>query len=200
MQVGREETSPREARLRHRGRGVWPGISAGVWALLCLGCATPYDCADCSPPRSCCCSYHACTDNLVTKLTAAECARRDLKELERSSGKLSRHFHAGFREAYRDLALGRLAQIPPVPPSKYWTAYYRSERGQADVDDWFAGYQAGLEWGQTSGVSRFHRVASSGWSSYGASWDSVPAGAYPVVGAQGAPADGSSLSPASWRY
>lgn len=200
MQVGRQETSPCEARQRRRSRSVWLGLSAGVWAVLSSGCVAPFDCADCSPPRSWCCTYHACTDHLLTKLTAAECARKDLKELERTCGKHSRHFAAGFREAYRDLALGRLAQIPPVPPSKYWTAYYRSERGQADVDDWFAGYAAGLEWGQTSGVSRFHRVASSGWSSYGTSWDSAPAGAYPVVGSRGEPVDGSTLSPASWRY
>lgn len=200
MQVRREETSPREAGGRRRGRGIWPGLSAGVWAALSLGCVAPHDCADCAPPRSWCCSYHACTDNLVTKLTAGECARRDLKELERTCGKQSRHFAAGFREAYRDLALGRLAQMPPVPPSKYWTAYYRSERGQADVDDWFAGYQAGLEWGQTSGVSRFQRVAGSGLSSYGTSADLVPAGAYPVVGSQGEPVNGSTWAPASWRY
>jgi hypothetical protein len=102
--------------------------------------------------------YERNADEYVTAKTAMKCAKRDLDAV---CGDPSKHFEAGFTQAYRDLAEGRLATVPPVPPSKYWTAYYRSCAGQADVADWFAGYEAGLNSGLQSGVSRFNRITAS---------------------------------------
>jgi hypothetical protein len=169
-----------------------PLATAGLCAAMSFGCTASRYCADCVPPRSFGCSYHPCCDKLLTKFTADQCARKDLKAWEKDCGKQSRHFAAGFHEAYRDLALGRLAQLPPVPPSRYWTAYYRSCAGQKDVQDWFAGYEAGLEWGWNSGVSRFNRVASTlggvGGMSAHEAWDAAGSASLPVQAAPFEPA------------
>lgn len=139
-------------------RMVYSGLVAG---LMC-GCQSAdcsRQCDDCLPPKSVGYGYMPKVDEYVTKKTAVGCANDDLKELGKSCGKTSKDFETGFRQAYVDLSLGRPARAPAVPPREYWTAYYRSCAGAPAVDDWFAGYQAGLEWGLRGGVSRFNRIA-----------------------------------------
>ena len=140
---------------------VYSGLVAG---LLC-GCQSASRhsecCDDCVPPKSACPKYCGLSDTLVTKTTALQCAHSDLKELRKTCGKLSGDYTDGFEQAYVDLAMGRPALTPPVPPRKYWTAYYRSCAGDPAVADWFEGYRAGLDWGCRGGVSRFNQIAHS---------------------------------------
>ena len=103
--------------------------------------------------------YKQRCDDCVTRQTALHCAWRALDEYDyQSPCAVSGHFAAGFERAYLDLAENRAPQPPSVPPSKYWSAYYRSCAGRPHVEDWYAGYQAGLEHGQHGGVSRFNRI------------------------------------------
>lgn len=149
-----------------------------------VGCAATEDrCDDCLPKKSLDPSYHACPDTWITKLTAKECAERDLKQHHCGGKKPSKHFRSGFEQAYVDLALGRRAVAPPIPPPKYWNAYYRSCEGDHAVTDWFAGYDAGLQSGQYSGVSRFNRVANS-WATREHE-GAPPAGGCPTCGPAG---------------
>lgn len=133
-------------------------------ALMLGGCSLVGPrCSDCIPPKTTAMSYHAFDDKMVSKGTAKKCAARDLKEFYGKSCQPSKHFADGFEQAYVDLALGKLAVVPAVPPPKYWNAYYRSCEGIPAVQDWFAGYEAGLQTGANRGVSHFNRVANS-WS------------------------------------
>ncbi len=133
-------------------------------ALMLGGCSLLGPrCSDCIPPKTSASCYNTFQDKMVTKGTAKQCAARDLKQFYGKSCQPSKHFADGFQEAYVDLALGKIAAVPAVPPSKYWTAYYRSCEGVPAVQDWFAGYEAGLQTGADRGVSRFNRVANS-WS------------------------------------
>jgi len=103
--------------------------------------------------------YKQRCDDCVTRQTALQCAWHALDEFDyQSSCPVSSHFAAGFEQAYVDLAENRAPRPPSVPPSKYWSAYYRSCAGRPHVEDWYAGYEAGLESGQQSGVSRFNRI------------------------------------------
>ena len=103
--------------------------------------------------------YKQRCDDCVTRQTALHCAWRALDEYDyQSPCAVSGDFAAGFERAYIDLAENRAPLPPSVPPSKYWSAYYRSCAGRPHVEDWYAGYQAGLERGQQGGVSRFNRI------------------------------------------
>lgn len=133
-------------------------------ALMLGGCSLVGPrCSDCVPPKSYSSYYQSFSDKLVTKGTAEGCAARDLKEFYGKECATSKHFADGFTQAYVDVALGKLAVVPAVPPSKYWNAYYRSCEGAPAVHDWFAGYEAGLQTSYERGVSQFNRVVSS-WS------------------------------------
>lgn len=116
-------------------------------------------CDDCTPRRPFTCDYYPWWDYHVTEYTAQKCAFRAYREYKQTCGRpASHHFKCGFIAAYEDLALNRQPVPPIVPPPKYWNAYYRSCAGEQYVDDWFAGYDAGLEMGLNSGVSRFRTL------------------------------------------
>ncbi len=117
-------------------------------------------CDDCVPPwMPYLGHYKQRCDDCVTRQTALHCAGRDLHEYgSQSPCPVSTDFAAGFEQAYVDLAENRAPQPPSVPPSKYWSAYYRSCAGREKVEDWYAGYQAGLDRGLRGGVSRFNRI------------------------------------------
>lgn len=153
-------------------------VSGCVAGLLC-GCASTSGtdrCDDCLPPKSSAWGYTAWYDNLVTKDTAKKCAKDALDKLD-DDADLSKHFEDGFQQAYVDLAFGRRAVTPPVPPKGYWNAFYRSCAGADDVADWFAGYRMGLEIGSQSGVARFNRVATSWRGGPGCPVDGAPTAA-----------------------
>lgn len=143
-------------------------MSRGLLALLVLGwicgCSTigglgsKGDCDDCLPPPIAGQVYNHTCDNLITSLTAQGCARRDLKEVKRACHGLTADFQRGYTQAYIDLAAGRPACVPAVPPQKYWYAWHRSCAGSEAVEEWYAGYSAGLDDGVNGGVSRFNRI------------------------------------------
>ena len=122
---------------------------------------TSGDCCDsCVPCRPWTCGYYPWMDYHGTEHTAQKCAFRALHQYKQSCGRpVSHHFKNGFISAYEDLALNRRPSPPVVPPPLYWNAYYRSCAGQGHVDEWYAGYQAGLSMGSESGVSRFREIA-----------------------------------------
>lgn len=116
------------------------------------GCQPPW----CAPHHH----YKPVVDNLITWHTAKHCASRDLQQLRRNRKfRVTNDFAHGFREAYNDIALGRDQSIPPVPPQKYWYAYFRSPAGQRHIDEWYEGYRTGLAMGRDGGVDQFNEVA-----------------------------------------
>ncbi len=159
-----------------RGHGRRTGMSRMMLLVMlgaCLmasGCVAPHcggfacgpgaRCDDCVPPWvSHCGHYRQRLDDKVTRMTALKCAWHGLESYRgRGGGAVSSDFAAGFEQAYVDLAENRTPQPPSLPPSKYWSAFYRSCAGRPYVEDWFAGYHAGLEMGLHSGVSRFNQI------------------------------------------
>lgn len=146
-------------------------MSRAITMLLgCLalsGCArlhqtTDCPCDDCLPPpvagRF---HYQGYLDNCLTTCTAQKCAKRDLKQMHCADDALPPDFQEGYTQAYIDLAAGRSACVPAVPPKKYWHAWHRSCAGRDAVDQWYAGYRNGLDHGAYSGVSRFNRIVPS---------------------------------------
>jgi hypothetical protein len=102
--------------------------------------------------------YHRKLDNCITSLTAQNCACRDLRQFKHECGPVSCDFRYGYTQAYIDLAFGRPACVPAVPPPKYWHAWYRSCGGRDAVEEWYAGYRAGLDHGVNGGVNHFNRI------------------------------------------
>ena len=146
-------TSPRGLSLTVAELGMYsPSWSAAPES--CDGCG---DCIPCKPYSDFYISKH---DYALTAHTAHRCAVRALKEYRMTCGgsHLSYDFKYGFVMAYEDLALNRRPSPPVVPPPKYWNAYYRSCAGKGNVEDWFAGYDAGREMGLNSGISKFNEV------------------------------------------
>jgi hypothetical protein len=116
-------------------------------------------CSDCVPPRVPCWKYMPHVDDFVVQETAKSCACRALARYRsQCGGPISKDFKAGFTRAYIDLAESRTPQPPSIPPSRYWSAYYRSCAGRPHIEDWYAGYRVGLEIGSQSGVSQFNRI------------------------------------------
>ena len=147
------------------GCATAPCGPGGGWACGSAGVCGPRGfchrgCDDCVPPWTpYFCHYKQRCDDCVTRQTARHCAWRDLDEHDYQCPRpVSSHFAAGFERAYVDLAENRAPQPPSVPPSKYWSAFYRSCAGRPYVEDWYAGYQAGLERGQQGSVSRFNQI------------------------------------------
>lgn len=142
-------------------------------------------CDDCVPPWTPYFGhYKQRMDDCVTRCTAKRCAMRALHQYKRQCPEaVTCDFAAGFERAYIDLAENRAPQPPSVPPSKYWSAYYRSCAGRPRIEDWYAGYQVGLEQGLQSGVSRFNRVDI--WRSGGSMATAMPVSDAPA-GSSGA--------------
>lgn len=116
-------------------------------------------CSDCTPPYVPTFKYHSLVDDLVTWKTGKHCGQRALAQYRKQTGiKASTDFAAGFVQAYIDLAENRAPLPPSLPPSRYWMAYYRSCAGRPCIEEWYAGYNAGLDAGLQSGVSQFQRV------------------------------------------
>ena len=116
-------------------------------------------CEDCLPPNIAGkYKFHRCIDDIVTGHTARKCAMRDLKQMNQECSPVSPDFAEGYRQAYIDLAYGRPACVPAVPPKKYWHAWHRSCAGHEGVEQWYAGYRHGLDNGVNGGVNHFNRI------------------------------------------
>jgi hypothetical protein len=158
-------TSPAAGGGRMKcGSAVILAIGISFAASGCMlgrggNCDSGLFCSDCIPPWVPCCKYVQCVDDLVVWETGKNCGIHALARYRRQCGtKLSHDFAAGFVQAYIDLAESRGPLPPSVPPSRYWSAYYRSCAGRPRVEEWYAGYQVGLDQGLQTGVSQFRRI------------------------------------------
>ncbi len=107
--------------------------------------------------------YSPFWDKLNVKKTAKLRGDKALWRLGwQSKDCFSSHFRSGFRQAYRDISRGGSGQVPAIPPEKYWSAYYRTERGRAKAQDWFEGYRVGAGQAGYDRLPQFNRIASSG--------------------------------------
>lgn len=106
-------------------------------------CSTP--CGNCEPtPYFTFSKYLPLVDRWTSNSTAKRCADRHLLRQQFQCRKwLSKHYKAGFRDAFTDIANGENGEVPPVPPPKYWNTHYRTERGKRCVELYFDGYRAG---------------------------------------------------------
>lgn len=161
-------------------------------------------CSDCIPSRPFTPGYDEHHDFYITRHTAQRCAFKGLAAYRRQCrGPMSHHFKMGFIAAYEDLALNRQPAPPILPPPKYWNAFYRSPAGQPCVQDWFAGYDAGRDMGQSSGVSQFNQIAMRRF--HDAACSGVPINSDPAQMDNGVylqsryPAT-TPISPVSYRY
>lgn len=124
-----------------------------------VGCGRGQFCSDCIPPWVPTWKYNSCIDDVVVHETGKKCGLKALARYRHQCrARISVDFAYGFVQAYIDLAEGRGPLPPNLPPSCYWTAYYRSCAGQPHVEEWYAGYRVGLEEGLNSGVSQFRRI------------------------------------------
>lgn len=73
----------------------------------------------------------------------------------------SKHFKNGFRDAFYEIADGGDGTVPPVPPKKYWNAYYRSPEGKIYAQQWFNGYRVGSAIALQRGLDRMNEIATS---------------------------------------
>jgi hypothetical protein len=73
---------------------------------------------------------------------------------------LSDDFEDGFAQAYVDLSQNKKGVLPPVPPPRYWHAYYRAPIGRQHVYEWYAGYEMGTQEAFRAGVHTWTQVMS----------------------------------------
>jgi|GEM_PF-6715057 len=73
-----------------------------------------------------------------------------------------KHYRAGWKAGYKDVALGGCGLLPPVPPEKYWKARYENCEGQQRVAAWFQGFQQGAIAAEQRCEKTWHPVPTSG--------------------------------------
>jgi hypothetical protein len=134
------------------GSGLWIGSDA-----------SNNDCQRC-PPKRCYTGRHywSSIDDLMLRKTTRCCARRAMRQIEgESSIRLTSDFRYGFQQAYVDSAMGGNGVVPPVPPEKYWAAYYRAPVGRSRARDWYRGYQHGLQYAYYDGIATSNTVINA---------------------------------------
>jgi hypothetical protein len=137
-------------------------------------CPTEENASCCNSSDSCCnqdcqpkkfftgLEYVQCFDNLGQSANAKSCAHKAMKCIEeKTKTDLSSDFKSGFRKAYQDIAMGRKGTTPAVPPEKYWYAYYRGVKGKERAQEWFSGYEKGVEMAKFSGIFDSRQIHSS---------------------------------------
>ena len=86
------------------------------------------------------------------------------KRSERCSSNPLSHYSRGWRHGYSDVLMGGDGNCPPVPPQCYWSSKYQSERGDAAIESWFAGYRDGSTAAIASCQNSYHPIPVSGES------------------------------------
>lgn len=109
--------------------------------------------------------YLPLVDRWTSTKTARRCADRHLLRQQFQCRKwISKHYKAGFRDAFTDIANGENGEVPAVPPPKYWNTHYRTERGKRCVELYFDGYRAGAALAATELTTMKTIGASYDWS------------------------------------
>ena len=104
-------------------------------------------------------------DTFALKCHARSSSHKALRELKRMTGeRYSSHFRNGFEQAFLDIANGYSGNVPAVPPRKYWTAYYRTPPGRERANQWFEGYQLGVEQATQNGFDQLNGIATSAFA------------------------------------
>jgi hypothetical protein len=103
------------------------------------------DLGQCQPsPYLTCSKYLPFMDKWTSSAMAKRCANRYLlRQQIQTRTWISKHYKAGFRDAFMDVANGESGEVPPVPPPKYWNTHYRTEKGKQCVERYFDGYRSG---------------------------------------------------------
>ncbi len=103
------------------------------------------DLGQCQPsPYLTCSKYLPFMDKWTSSAMAKRCADRYLlRQQIRCRRWISKHYKAGFRDAFQDVANGESGEVPAVPPPKYWNTHYRTEKGKQCVELYFDGYRSG---------------------------------------------------------
>ncbi len=104
------------------------------------------------------CRYY---DEFHARLAARTVARQQLKCMRPAT--VTCDFREGFENAFEDVAVGSRGGIPPQPPAPYWNKCARTPGGHARVEQWYAGYAAGLELAlaQHGGFNRVHTAGAT---------------------------------------
>jgi hypothetical protein len=110
------------------------------------GCEPHSGWADCRGGAGCGPNlYIGCIDTWRVRRYALASADKAWRRCHNPGGRGSCHFRDGFDQAFVDLAEGGDGTPPGVPPERYWWCTYRSACGQRFAEEWFAGYEAGVE-------------------------------------------------------
>lgn len=109
--------------------------------------------------------YWPFLDRWTSTATAKKCARRYLLKAQLQQRRwFSKHYKAGFTQAFVDVANGESGEVPPVPPPKYWNTHYRTDAGKQCVETWFDGYRSGAALASGEFASMRTIGASYDWS------------------------------------
>ena len=138
--------------------GSWQASWSNTWADT-----SGYCYPDCGPSRLFAfCGKVPLLEDLWLWEAACRCSYKAVRRLEKENDvHFSHHFKEGFRRAYWDILNGRRGTVPPVPPKKYWSAFYRSPVGRVKAEQWLEGYRVGAEFARSQGLDRFGRVVAS---------------------------------------
>lgn len=103
------------------------------------------DLGQCQPsPYLTCSRYLPFMDKWTSSSMAKRCADRHLLRQQFQTRRwISKHYKAGFRDAFKNVANGESGEVPAVPPPKYWNTHYRTEKGKRCVELYFDGYRSG---------------------------------------------------------
>ncbi len=76
---------------------------------------------------------------------------------------ISRDFKYGFQQAFIDVGNGGNGALPAIPPSRYWSAPYRTTWGHTKARHWFEGYQAGASTAKCCAMREAQTIATSAY-------------------------------------
>lgn len=106
--------------------------------------------------------YWPTGDRHTTEKTARRCAAHALHQIKKQYGeKPPSDYAAGFEQAFVDVASGGNGVTPPIPPSQYWNAHYRTPAGRRHAQMWFDGYRDGVASAGQHGIFENRPVAVS---------------------------------------
>ncbi|MDA1017887.1 MAG: hypothetical protein O3A00_25945, partial [Planctomycetota bacterium] len=107
-------------------------------------------------------SYWTPRDDFTVERLAHKCFDHAWEDyLAHCSRPPSKHFRNGFEDAFDEIADGGDGVIPPIPPKKYWNTYYRSPEGKFYAQQWFNGYQVGVDMARAAGLDNMRQIATS---------------------------------------
>ncbi|MGZ0162337.1 MAG: hypothetical protein ACKVII_00390 [Planctomycetales bacterium] len=138
------------------------------------------DLGQCQPsPYLTCSKYLPFMDRWTSSAMAKRCANRYLlRQQIQTRTWISKHYKAGFHDAFQDVANGESGEVPAVPPPKYWNTHYRTEKGKQCVELYFDGYRSGSALAASELTTMKTIGASYDWSIQKPKGPCAPSAAY----------------------